>query len=79
MARKGAGTFHLEVRGRAAHAGNQPELGASAVGDLAQKIIELHALTDLAAGTTVTVGVIRGGERPNVVADHARAAEFATA
>jgi glutamate carboxypeptidase len=73
MARKGAGTFHLEVTGKAAHAGNQPELGASAVGDLAQKIVELHALTDLAAGTTVNVGVIRGGERPNVVADHARA------
>jgi len=73
MARKGAGTFTLEVTGQAAHAGLQPELGASAIADLAQKIVELHALTDLARGTTVNVGVIQGGERPNVVADRARA------
>jgi glutamate carboxypeptidase len=73
MARKGAGTFHLEITGKAAHAGNQPELGASAIVDLARKIVELHALTNFETGTTVNVGVIRGGERPNVVADHAQA------
>lgn len=73
MARKGAGTFTLEVTGKAAHAGLQPELGASAIWDLAQKIADLHALSDLARGTTVNVGVVQGGERPNVVADHARA------
>jgi glutamate carboxypeptidase len=73
MGRKGAGSFSLEVTGKAAHAGNQPELGASAIWDLAQKIADLHALTDLEQGTTVNVGVIRGGERPNVVADHAAA------
>ena len=71
MARKGAGTFYLEIKGKAAHAGNQPELGASAIWDLAQKVAALHALTDLAGGTTVNVGTVRGGERPNVVADHA--------
>src|SRR5262245_4238903 len=71
MARKGAGTFHLEVRGKASHAGLQPELGASAIWDLAQKVAALHALTDLARGTTVNVGTVRGGERPNVVADRA--------
>jgi glutamate carboxypeptidase len=73
MGRKGAGSFSLEVTGKAAHAGNQPELGASAIWDLAQKIADLHALTDLEQGTTVNVGVVRGGERPNVVADHAAA------
>jgi glutamate carboxypeptidase len=73
MARKGAGTFYLEVTGRASHAGLQPELGASAIWDLAQKVAELHALTDLEQGTTVNVGTIRGGVRPNVVADHAAA------
>jgi glutamate carboxypeptidase len=71
MARKGAGVFQLEVTGKASHAGLQPELGASAIWDLAQKIAELHALTDFQTGTTVNVGVIRGGTRPNVVADHA--------
>jgi glutamate carboxypeptidase len=71
MARKGAGTFFLEVRGKASHAGLQPELGASAIWDLARKVADLHALTDFNAGTTVNVGTVRGGERPNVVADRA--------
>jgi glutamate carboxypeptidase len=73
MGRKGAGTFRLEVEGKSSHAGLQPEMGASAIWDLAQKVAELHALTDFEAGTTVNVGVIRGGSRPNVVADRAHA------
>ena len=71
MARKGAGTFYLEVKGKASHAGLQPELGASAIWDLAQKVTALHALTSFETGTTVNVGTVRGGERPNVVADRA--------
>lgn len=73
MARKGAGTFRLEVEGKSSHAGLQPEMGASAIWDLAQKVAELHALTDFESGTTVNVGVIQGGSRPNVVADRAHA------
>jgi glutamate carboxypeptidase len=73
MARKGAGTFQLEVKGKASHAGLQPELGASAIWALAQKVAALHALTDLDKGVTVNVGTVRGGERPNVVAPHAAA------
>src|SRR5213594_442551 len=73
MARKGAGTFYLEVTGKSSHAGLQPELGASAIWDLAQKVAELHTLTSSDTGTTVNVGVIRGGTRPNVIADRAAA------
>jgi glutamate carboxypeptidase len=73
MARKGAGTFQLEVTGKASHAGLQPELGASAIWDIAQKVAALHALTDFDTGVTVNVGTVRGGERPNVVAAHATA------
>jgi glutamate carboxypeptidase len=73
MARKGAGSFQLEVKGKASHAGLQPELGASAIWALAQKVAALHALTDLDKGVTVNVGTVRGGERPNVVASHASA------
>jgi glutamate carboxypeptidase len=69
IARKGAGKFFLDVAGRAAHAGAQPELGRSAVWAMAQKTCDLHAMTDLAEGTTVNVGVIRGGTRSNVIAD----------
>jgi len=73
IARKGAGKFFLDITGKAAHAGNQPELGRSAVFAMARKICDLHAMTDLAEGTTVNVGVVRGGERSNVVADHCAA------
>ena len=73
VARKGAAKFFLEVTGCAAHAGNQPEVGRSAVLAMAQKICDLHAMTDLAEGTTVNVGVVRGGERSNVVADRCHA------
>ncbi len=71
IGRKGVGHFHLEVSGRQAHAGSQPELGINAIWELANKVCALHALTDLGRGTTVNVGVIRGGERSNVVPDRA--------
>ena len=71
--RKGAGKYRLTVRGRAAHSGTQPEKGRSAIGELAHKIIALHRLTDVSAGTSLNVGVIQGGERFNVVAEKAYA------
>lgn len=70
VARKGAGRYILEVWGKAAHAGAQPEVGRSAVWAMARKIEALHALTDPTEGTTVNVGVVRGGERANVVPDY---------
>jgi len=73
IARKGVGDFILHVRGREAHAGNDPERGVSAVEELARQVLRLHALTDPGRGTTVNVGVIRGGLRPNVVAGTAEA------
>ena len=71
--RKGCGAFVLRVSGRAAHAGVEPERGASAISELARQIPRIEALGDGAAGTTVNVGVIRGGSRPNVVAAGAEA------
>jgi glutamate carboxypeptidase len=72
-ARKGTGHFEVEITGRAAHAGVEPEKGISAVQELAHQILALHSLTDMEAGTTVNVGVVSGGTRPNVVASEARA------
>lgn len=69
--RKGVGGFRLETRGRAAHAGADPEKGVSAIGELAAQILRLHAMTDRKTGTTVNVGRVGGGLRPNVVADAA--------
>jgi len=71
--RKGVGKYYLTVRGRAAHAGAQPELGRSAIEEMARKVLEIHALTDYKTGTTLNVGLIRGGERSNVVAAEAYA------
>lgn len=71
IGRKGVGRFRLEVFGRQAHAGSQPELGASAVWELAHKICAVQELADPAQETTVNVGVVRGGERVNVIPDQA--------
>jgi glutamate carboxypeptidase len=72
-ARKGTGIFTMEALGRAAHAGLEPEKGASAVLEIAHQIERLHGLSDLAKGTTINVGVVTGGTRSNVVAASARA------
>ncbi|GIP40071.1 peptidase M20 [Paenibacillus sp. J31TS4] len=71
--RKGSGRFKLIVEGVSAHAGVNPEKGVSAIEEMANQILRLHALTDLARGTTVNVGIVRGGIGTNVVADRAEA------
>jgi glutamate carboxypeptidase len=71
--RKGAGKFFMRVTGRSAHAGGQPERGRSANLELAHKTVALHALNDPASGTTVNVGVMRGGERSNIICPQAYA------
>ena len=73
IGRKGVGMFQVKVTGRAAHAGNEPEKGISAVEELAHQIIHLHALTDLEIGTTVNVGVMSGGAVRNQIAPFAEA------
>ena len=71
--RKGVGQFEMVVRGVAAHAGLDPGKGVSAVRELARQIIAIDDLQDPANGVTVTVGVIQGGTRANVVPADARA------
>ncbi len=71
--RKGAGTFLVRVRGRAAHAGADLGQGRNAILELARQTLALETLNDPARGTSVNVGVVRGGLRPNVVPDWAEA------
>ncbi|MBI1878644.1 MAG: M20 family metallopeptidase [Chloroflexi bacterium] len=71
--RKGVGRFNMEITGVAAHSGVDPEKGISAIEELARQIQILHGITDLTRGITVNVGVVSGGERPNIVAPSARA------
>jgi glutamate carboxypeptidase len=70
-ARKGTLDLRLRIRGRAAHAGVEPEQGRSAVLEAAYKTVSLQALTGRWPGVTCNVGVVRGGTRPNVVAEEA--------
>jgi glutamate carboxypeptidase len=72
-ARKGVGGFRLQVEGRASHAGSQPELGISAINELAYQVLEIQKIADLDKGTTINTGVIRGGTRSNVIAAQAEA------
>ena len=71
--RKGVGQFELVVRGVSAHAGLEPEKGISAVRELARQILAIDDLQDLPRGVTVTVGLVQGGTRSNVVPAEARA------
>jgi glutamate carboxypeptidase len=71
--RKGCGEFTLSIEGVSAHAGIDPERGSSAVSELARQIPIIEALGDPAEGTTINVGTVRGGSRPNVVASRAEA------
>lgn len=69
--RKGGVFLHFEVCGRAAHSGGNFEKGISAIGELAHKVVAMHALTDLARGVTLNVGTISGGQSVNTTAPHA--------
>jgi glutamate carboxypeptidase len=68
-ARKGVADFSIQITGRAAHAGVEPERGRSAILQAAHTAIKLHELNGRWPGVTVNVGVIGGGIRPNVVAE----------
>lgn len=72
-ARKGSGTYTVQVAGRSAHAGVAPDRGANAVLQLAHLTQALHALNGMRRGLTVNVGTVTGGTRPNVVPDAAEA------
>ncbi len=71
--RKGVGQFVVKVIGKAAHAGLDPEAGASAILELSYQVQRLFDLNDPAKGVSVNVGIIDGGLRPNVIAPESRA------
>ncbi len=72
-ARKGIGRFTITVHGKAAHAGLDPEAGASAILELSHVIQALFSLNDAERGITVNVGTVDGGIQPNVIAPHSKA------
>jgi glutamate carboxypeptidase len=71
--RKGVARFEVFIKGVPSHAGTRPEDGRSAIRELGNVIQTLEAMNDFSRGISVNVGVVRGGTRPNVVAEEAYA------
>ncbi|MFM7890784.1 MAG: M20 family metallopeptidase, partial [Actinomycetota bacterium] len=71
IARKGTGTFNVNIVGRAAHAGLEPEKGVNALVELAAQVPRIAALAKPELGTTVTPTVAKAGTADNVVPDSA--------
>jgi len=72
-ARKGTGDFEIVVHGRAAHAGLEPEKGVSAILGMAEIVRTLATLNDYPRGVSVSVGLISGGLRTNIIPPECRA------
>jgi glutamate carboxypeptidase len=71
--RKGVARFEVLIKGVPSHSGTRPQDGRSAIRELANVIQTLEAMNDLKRGITVNVGVVKGGTRPNVIAEEAHA------
>jgi glutamate carboxypeptidase len=71
--RKGSATFRIDVKGKAAHAGVNPQDGRNAAVELVHQLLKLEPLPHSGPGVTVNVTVIRAGERANIIPDAASA------
>lgn len=71
--RKGVGRFTMHVVGKSAHSGVEPEIGRSAIEEIAHKVIKLQQLNDHQNGLSVNVGLIEGGTSANTVSPTAKA------
>lgn len=69
--RKGVVWLKIKASGKSAHAGVEPEKGRNAIVALARLIDKLNAVTGMARGVSVNVGVIEGGRLPSIVPDSA--------
>ncbi len=71
--RAGLMYYDLRVTGKNAHAGVEPEKGHNAIQELCCKLNECQQLAREGDVLTVSVSTIKGGQRPNIVPDYARA------
>jgi glutamate carboxypeptidase len=69
--RKGGIFMQFAITGKAAHSGANFAAGVSAIGELAHKVVHIHALTNLDKGITLNVGLVSGGQSVNTTAPHA--------
>ena len=71
VGRKGVGTFKVEALGRASHAGLNPEAGINAISEISKIIQDVEKFASVERGTTINVGIVKGGTRTNVVPETA--------
>jgi glutamate carboxypeptidase len=71
VSRKGAAVVTLDITGRAAHSGLEPEKGRNAALEAAHQALQIGALADPKRETTVNVTVLQSGDKFNVIPDHA--------
>lgn len=71
--RKGIGYFKLEVKGKAAHAGAEPDKGCNALVEAAYQVLQLSKLGDPEKQTTLNFTILQVGDNPNIIPDVARA------
>lgn len=69
--RKGTANYVLEAHGVPAHAGLEPEKGASAILEIARQIEKVHLLNNPETGTTANVCTVAGGTATNVIPENA--------
>ena len=70
--RKGVGEVEIVAKGRAAHAGLNPEDGVNAIEEIARQIARISSWNLPGRGITVNAGMIEGGTRTNVIPERAR-------
>lgn len=72
-ARKGMARYKITFHGKAAHAGNEPEKGRSAITEMSTWVLAMNDMTNFSSGTTLNVGIVSGGSGANIVPDSASA------
>lgn len=70
--RKGIGSYGFEVKGKAAHAGAEPEKGCNALLEAAHQSLQMKNLGNPSKQTTVNFTLFQAGERANIIPDSAK-------
>jgi len=74
LQRKGGGGYRIVARGRAAHAGVEPEKGANTAVEIAHQVVAVQRFNEYAeAGISAHVTVLHSGEKTNIIPDNAQA------
>ena len=69
----GTATGFLEVKGKAAHAGVEPQNGRNALIELAHQLLQLDGLSSRERGVQMHWTLAQAGEKSNVIPDSAKA------